>query len=604
MSTPAAALSSDRLGLTLLYQQCVNICDEMAFAMMRTAYSPIFSEGLDFSTMLLDASGELVAMAGINPAMLGASLYAPKWIVAEVGVENFGEGDVFVHNDPYRGGSHIPEHLVVTPVFHEGEIRGFVGAIAHWVEVGGMAPGSFAATANDIYQEGLRIPPVRIFRAGEPVQDVWKIVLANHRTPNTTWGDMNAMIGSLGVGVRRLRQLYEELGLEFVLGSFPQLHDYADSWLREQIRGLPNGEYLGEDCMEDDGLGDRPYWIRLRIIVDDDSMIFDFSESDAQADGPINAPYVVTVSGALNGFLLLLSPQERIPVNAGSARPVRVVAPPGTITNVRLPGACVAGQTEVQNRILELVGRTLADLVPDKAAAAAGGTSLNFLFGGVDPRSGEYYAHYHFEGNGWGGRATADGNDAQIVPHGNCRNTPVEVFETRYPWRHLEYRLNEDTAGPGRFRGGLGIRRTLAFVGDSVRVSALFDRSKRPPGGIFGGADGHPASLEIRRAGEAVFRSFQEVFGTISPSKFVNVRLHKGDEVRITSPSGGGYGDPLEREPELVAADVRQAIVSRASARERYGVELTGGGDADVAATTELRRRMRSAVGTSPEAVA
>lgn len=595
--------TGDRLGLTLLYQQCVNICDEMALAMMRTAYSPIFSEGLDFSTMLLDANGELLAMAGINPAMLGASLYAPKWIVTEVGRESFGEGDVYVHNDPYRGGSHIPEHLVVTPVFHDGEIQAFVGAIAHWVEVGGMAPGSFAATAEDIYQEGLRLPPVRLFRAGEPVEDVWKIVLANHRTPNTTWGDMNAMIGSLNVGVRRLRQLFEERGLATVLASFPLLQDYAEEWLREQIRALPDGEYTGEDCMEDDGLGDRPYWVRLRIVVEGDEMIFDFSQSDPQAQGPINAPYVVTVSGALNGFLLLLSPQERAPVNAGSTRPVWVVAPPGTITNVRLPGACVAGQTEVQNRILELVGRALAPVAPERAAAAAGGTSMNFLFGGVHPATGEYYAHYHFEGNGWGGRAAADGNDAQIVPHGNCRNTPVEVFETRYPWRHVEYALNADTGGAGRFRGGLGIRRTLRFVGDSIRISALADRMKRPPGGIFGGADGHPSGLELRRSGEPEFRTFQDVFRTVSPSKFVNVRLHEGDEVRITSPSGGGYGDPLERDPELVALDVREGFVSRESARAQYGIELTAAGGVDRAGTTESRRRLRGDVGADREAL-
>jgi N-methylhydantoinase B/oxoprolinase/acetone carboxylase alpha subunit len=584
---------TDRIGLTLLYQQCVNICDEMAFAMMRTAYSPIFSEGLDFSTMLLDASGELLAMAGINPAMLGASLYAPKWIVQEIGAENFAEGDVFVHNDPYRGGSHIPEHLVVTPVFVGGEIRGFVGAIAHWVEVGGMAPGSFAATANDVYQEGLRLPPVRLFAGGEPVRDVWRIVLANHRTPNSTWGDMNAMVGALTVGVRRLRRLFEERGLDYVLSSYPRLHDYADGWMREQIRALPNGIYHGADCMEDDGVSERAYWIRLRLIVDDDSLIFDFSDSDEQAGGPINSPYVVTVSGALNGFLMLLSPEERIPVNAGTARSVHVVAPPGTVANVRHPGACVAGQTEVQNRILELVGRTLAGIVPERAAAAAGGTSMNFLIGGVDPRSGDYYAHYHFEGNGWGGRATSDGNDAQIVPHGNCRNTPVEIFETRWPWRHEEYRLNSDTAGAGRRRGGLGIRRTLTFVGDAVRVSALADRMKIAPPGIFGGHDGHPSGLEIRRAGEPGFRTFKDAFGTVSPSKFVNVHLHRGDQVRITSPSGAGYGDPLERDPALVAADVAEGYVSVESARADYRVVLADDGTVDTAATDRLREDAR-----------
>ncbi len=595
MDGAASGGAVDRVGLTLLYKRLRNICDEMAFAMMRTAYSPIFSEGLDFSTLVLDRNGRLVATAGINPAMLGASLYAATWIIREVGQENFSLGDVFVHNDPYRGGSHMPEHMLVTPVYHDGELAAYVGNIAHLAEIGGMAPGSFAATATDVFQEGLRLPPTKLFDRGEPVRDVWRIMLTNHRTPDNTWGDIHAMLGSLRVGERRLADMLSERGVDGLNEAFEQIIDYAEAYMREEIRRLPDGIYTGEDCMEDDGISDRPYWIRSRIIVDGDELIFDYSRSDAQAVGPINAPYVVTLSASLNGLLYVLA--RDVPVNAGIVRPVRVVAPAGTITCVKLPGPCVGGQTEFQPRVMELVvGQILSQILPERASAASGNTSLNFLFGGVDPRNGEYYAHYHFEGMGWGGRAESDGNSAQIVPHANCRNTPVEIFETKWPWVHENYRLNDDSAGAGRHRGGLGIERILEVAGDVITVSALCERMKRSPWGIFGGSEGSRTNLEVSPAGSGDYRTFQEAFGLVSPSKFTNIRLHRGDRVRITSPSGGGYGDPLERDPYAVARDVELGFVGRSSARAHYGVVIDAKGDLDEEATTELRGRLADGV--------
>ena len=598
MSTEASLVSLDRVGVTLLYKQLVNICDEMAVSMMRTAYSPIFSEGLDFSTLILDREGRLIATAGINPAMLGASLYAATWIINELGAENFEEGDVSIHNDPYRGGSHMPEHLLLTPIFHEGEIVAWVGNIAHLAEIGGMAPGSFAATATDVYQEGLRLPPVRLFRRGEPVQDIWKIILSNHRTPDNSWGDLHAMLGSLRIGERRLRQLFQERGVEPLSQAFSQVIDYAEAHMREEIRQLPDGIYYGEDCMEDDGISDREYWIRLRLIKDGDELIFDYSDSDEQAVGPINAPYVVTLSASLNGLLYVLG--RGIPGNAGFVRPIKVVAPAGTITCVKLPGPCVGGQTEFQPRIMELVaGLILSQVLPERAAAASGNTSLNFLFGGVHPRTGDYYAHYHFEGMGWGGRATSDGNNAQIVPHGNCRNTPVEIFETRYPWVHEQYSLNVNTGGPGKHRGGLGIRRVMEVNGDAMTVTALAERMKRHPWGLFGGKPGSLTNLEVKRVIDEDYRSFKEVFRTASSSKFTNIRLQHGDKVRLTSPSGGGYGDPLERDPELVAHDVLEGFVSAESALKDYGVVLDQSGRPDWTATEQRRREMQDAVETA-----
>jgi len=593
--TSGTAAPVDRVGLGILHHQFVNICDEMAVSMMRTAYSPIFSEGLDFSTLILDAQGNLIATAGINPAMLGASLYAATWIVREVGEENFDPGDVWIHNDPYRGGSHMPEHMMVTPVFIDGGIVAYVGNIAHLAEIGGMAPGSFAATATDVFQEGLRLPPVRLFRRGEPVHDVWRIMLTNHRTPANTWGDLHAMLGSLRVGQRRLEQLFHERGVAALSAAFAQIQDFAEMCLREEIRKLPNGVYHAEDCFDDDGIVDRECWVRLDVIIEDDEIIFDYSKSDPQTLGPINATYVVTLSASLNGLLYIIGGD--MPVNAGVARVVRVVAPAGSICCVRLPGACVGGQTENQPRVMEMVmGTILGQLLPDRSAAASGNTSLNFLFGGVDPRTGDYFAHYHFEANGWGGRASSDGNSAQIVPHANCRNTPVEIFETRWPWIHEKYSLNCDTAGPGRHRGGLGIERILEVGSDVITVSVLADRAKHRPWGLFGGGEGSATRVELRRAGATEYRTFQEHFGLVSPTKFSNVRLGHGDRVRLVSPSGGGYGDPLERDPALVVIDVCEGFVSKQSAERLYGVLLGPDGQLDEGRTEDLRRRLRSDV--------
>lgn len=582
-------LQPDNVALTLLHQRLVNICDEMAISMMRTAYSPIFSEGLDFSTLILDRSGELVAMAGLNPAMLGASLYAATWVIQEMGPENFHEGDIWIHNDPYRGGSHMPEHMMIAPIIVGGEIAAYVGNIAHMAEIGGMAPGSFAATATDIYQEGLRLPPIKLYDRGEPVKDVWRIILANHRTPANSWGDLHAMLGSLRVGERRMRALIDERGVEDAADGFEQLKNFGERHLREQIQALPDGVYPAVDQFDDDGVTDRPYVIRLLMIVDGDRVVFDFTESDQQADGPINAPYVVTLSAALNGLLYFLG--RRLPVNAGISRAVRVVARSGTICNVRHPGACVGGQTEYQPRVMEMITSSiLSRIAPERAAAASGNTSLNFLFGGEDPRSGEYFAHYHFEANGWGGRLTSDGNNAQIVPHANCRNTPVEIFETRWPWLHHEYSLRRDSGGAGEHRGGLGVVREIEVLAPSITVSALADRGTMRPFGIVGGQDGAPTGILLQRTQDQEFGTFHDRLGVTSPLKFANVRLSQGDRVRLLSPSGGGYGIACQRDPELVRQDVLDGFVTVRSAREIYGVMIGDEGALDAGATSRLRQ--------------
>ncbi len=559
----------DSVTLSVINNALVNICREMGTAMMRTSYSPIFNEGLDFSCVIFNRRGDMIGQAEFCPTMLGSAQYAVSWTIEELGLDSFEPGDVVVHNDPYRGQCHMPEHMVLRPVFFEGEIWGFVANIAHVGEIGGMAPGSFAADATEVYQEGLRLPPIKLISRGEYVRDVWKIILSNHRTPKTSWGDLHAMIGSLGIAETRLTGLLERYGGPYLTEASDRLLKYSERWMREEIRAIPNGEYCASDCMEDDGVTDQPVWIRLRLVVRDDEVIADWTDSDPQAKGPVNATFVVTAAASYSGMLHVTS--NDIPRNSGCYRPIRVVTKPGSVVNVRHPGPSVGGNTETHPHIQNVVVAALSQAIPDRAAAAEGASGCNFLFAGVHPGTGEYYTNYHIDGSGWGATAFHDGDSAMCPENGNCRNTPVEVLETKFPWRTLEYRLRPDSGGPGRYRGGLGSSRILRVLAPEITVNALMDRTKTRAWGLFGGGEGGYGGIFVKKRGDTQFRTFSEAFGTVSDSKFTRVVLREGDEVMIHSPGGGGYGPAAERSAQAIADDLRQGWISGKAARELYG---------------------------------
>ncbi len=327
--------------------------------------------------------------------------------------------------------------------------------------------------------------------------------------------------------------------------------------------------------MEDDGVVGEPVNLKVRVTVDGDRLIVDWTGTDRQVRGPINATYGVTAGAVYNAIFHVT--ESDIPKNSGAYRPIDVIAPPGTVVNVQYPGPSVGGNTETHPKLADMVIGALGQVLPDKVAAAEGATCCNFLFGGTHPKSGEYFANYHLEGGGWGAKTYDDGNDATIVKNGNCRNTPVEVFETRFPLITAEYSLIEDSGGAGRMRGGLGTRRVMRIAdGAEITVSALLDRTQPEfkPWGLEGGGSGGNAAILVKRAGEREFRSFREAFGTASASKFTNIRLVAGDEVLLDSPGGGGYGDPRERDREAVRRDVAEGLVSAAAAREIYGLEV------------------------------
>ena len=589
----AATSPLDSVGLTVLNNYLVNTCREMGMAMMKTAYSSIFNEGLDFSCVIFDRDGEMVSYAEFCPAQIGAILYTVKWTLDELGVDSFRPGDVVMHNDPYRGGCHMPEHTVIKPVFFGGELYGFVANIAHVTEIGGKAVGGFAADAKEVYQEGLRLPPVKIINQGRHVEDLWKVILTNHRTPLTSWGDFHAMIGSLAVAERRLHQALERHGVDALLRAGKSLMEYAEQRMRAEIRELPNGEYQFEDWIENDGVDPNArYRIHCLITVRDDEIFFDYSGSSLQAKGPCNCTYGVTASATFNAMLNLTD--RTIPRNSGCYRPIRVIAPSGSVLNVAHPGPSVGGNSEIHERIVDVLFGALSSAVPDRVAASAGGSSCNFLFGGKHPMTGEFYANYHIEGSGWGATINGDGNHTQCPINGNCRNTPVEVFETRYPWIVEEYSLAPDSGGHGRTRGGYGCIRVLRLVAPEITVSSFMDRHTTRAWGLFGGESGKSGSLLVMRAGETRWQTFRDAFGTNSPNKFADIQLHRGDRVMIVSPGGGGYGPPSERDPELVVEDARERLYSEAVARDVYRVALKterGRIAVDEAATRKLRAR-------------
>ena len=566
------ASAIDAITLNVINNSLTNICREMGIAMMRTSYSSIFNEGLDFSCVIFDARGEMIAQAEFCPAQLGAIKYTVAWTLEELGPGYFQPGDVVIHNDPYRGGCHVPEHMFLKPVYIKDRLFGYVANIGHITEIGGKAPGGFAADATDVYQEGLRIPPIKIMQGGRHVDDVWKLIAANHRTPATTWGDFHAMIGSLSIAERRLVELVDRYGVSTIELAAESILDYSERCMRAEIGEIPDGESSFEDYVANDGVvPDKRYRIRVSLVVNGDEILVDFTGSDRQARGPINCTYGVTASATYNAIFHVTDPE--IPHNSGCYRPIRIIAPAATVVNVVHPAPEVGGNSEIHERIVDVLFGALSRFVPDRVMASSGGTSCNFLSGGIHPATRQYWAYYQIDGCGWGGQMRQDGNSAQCPTNGNCRNTPVEVLETKYPFRVLEYRLIPDSGGPGKNRGGLATQKIMEVTAPEVTVSAMIDRMEVSPFGLFDGKEGASTGLYVRPAGASEFRTFCDVFGTVSPNKFSGIRLHRGDRVLIRSAGGGGYGDPLAREPEAVLEDVREGWVSAEAALAEYGLQ-------------------------------
>jgi N-methylhydantoinase B len=530
-----------------------SIAEEMGAALRRTAFSPNIKERRDYSCAVFDSGGQVIAMGDHMPVHLGSM---PMSVQAAIDAGPMQPGDVVMLNDPFRGGTHLPDITLVAPVYvqsHGRSARGrmnpdfYVASRAHHADVGGAYPGSMGL-CREIYQEGVRIPPVKLMRAGVTDRDVLAMLLNNVRTPEEREGDLGAQIAACHTGAERLREVCARYGVKRAKKAAEDLLEYAEELMRAFLERVPAGEYRAEDYLDGDGIVEHPVKIAVTIKVHAPGRVrrqdgaataggdagatlvtIDFTGSDPQVEGSVNAVEAITYSACFYVFRCLLT--EDVPAAAGLMRPIRVIAPQGTIVNARPPAAVAGGNVETSQRIVDVLLRALAQAAPDRIPAAASGTMNNLTIGGIDPRTGEPFTYYETIAGGMGARPGKPGVSGVHTHMTNSLNTPAEALEYAYPLRVRFYSLRSGSGGEGKFRGGEGIIREIEVLTD-CEMTLLADRRSRGPWGLSGGADGAAGKTTIvRRNG-----SLESM-----PGKF-STRLHKGERVRIETPGGGGWG--------------------------------------------------------------
>jgi len=503
------------------------VAEEMGGVLQRTAFSPNIKERRDYSCAIFDSDGDVAVMADHMPVHLGSMPMSVKAALAEV---EFGPGDVAIVNDPFRGGTHLPDITAVSPLFLSGGEHPdlLVANRAHHSDVGGMAPGSMPL-ATEIYQEGLIIPPLKLVRAGETDEQLMSIILANVRTPDERRGDLNAQIAANALGIERLREIAERYGTDELLHMVQEVQDYSERITRAFIAELPDGVYSFEDALDDDGLGEGPVTIAAKVTISSDEAEVDMTGSAPETPGGVNANLAVTLSAVLYVFKAIIGAE--VPVNSGILRPIRLLAPSGTVVNANHPRAVAGGNVETSQRIVDVLLGALHAAAPEKIPAASSGTMNNVAFGGIDPRSSRPFAYYETIAGGHGGGAKGDGLSGRHSHMTNSLNTPIEALEHALPVRLELYRLRRGSGGSGRLRGGDGIERAFRFLAPAT-VTLLADRRKIAPYGLEGGAHGKPGEAEILRADGRT---------ELLPSK-CSRSLKKGDMLVIRTPGGGGYG--------------------------------------------------------------
>lgn len=524
----------DPIELALFQGATHSVAEQMGATLRRTSFSPNIKERRDYSCAVFDSLGNVIAMGDHMPVHLGAM---PMSVQSAISALALGRGDIALLNDPFAGGTHLPDLTMVLPVFGDAELPVFyVAARAHHADVGGCYPGSMGL-CQEIYQEGLRIPPVRIVKGGAVDREILSLVLHNVRTPVEREGDLTSQIGACRVGEARLQELITKYGVESIGRLRGELLAYSERLTRAELGRMPAGEFIAEDYLDDDGHSETPVKIRVSITIDprQQSARIDFVGSSPQAASSINAVYAITYSAAYYVFRCLLSPDA--PATSGLMRPIQLLAPEGTIVNARPPAPVAAGNVETSQRIVDVLMRALAQAIPDRVPAASSGTMNNLTIGGIDPRSNLPFAYYETVAGGMGAGPGGNGISGVHTHMTNSLNTPVEALEYAYPVRVKRYSYRPKSGGWGKWRGGDGIVREIELLGDA-QVTLLADRRRFPPYGLSGGEPGATGrTVLITIAGE------KELPGKCS------VAVQRGDIIRIETPGGGGWGLPSDRNP-------------------------------------------------------
>lgn len=582
----------DPITLEVIRNRLIAASRDIRRTIERAAYSPILYEVVDFSCGILDSEANLVAETPGLPIFLSNLGYAVECTYQTIGRENLMPGDVILCNDPYNGGgTHCPDLTVLCPAFYDDNIQGWAAFRGHTVDMGGIYPGGWYSNTTEVFQEGFRLPPVKLMVQGKPNEDVLRLIRANTRVPDAVLGDIRAMIAAVRKASQRFYEIIDTYGLEVTRAAISELLDQGERLARAAVGRIPNGTYKAEALLDGDGNDDAPLdekvWVRIAIIVEDDEITMDFTGTDPQCRGPMNVPEPSTISSARYGFKIITTPD--LPSNEGFFRPLKVVIPEKSLLKPRFPAACAMWPAPTTT-IPDLILKALAPALPDRVRAGHFGDSMaNFLYG-TDPRTKRYYVCAEGDAGGYGGKPYEDGEHAFFsMDLGDTYNVPVEVAEVRYPWRVERFELRQDSGGPGKFRGGLGVIRDYRIIGHNTGLTVTTDRVKyTPPWGLFGGKPGKTnITVVYRNNGK------QEKWRKIS-----NLPLDENEVVSFQTGGGGGYGPPLERDPDLVLRDVIDGYVSFESIREDYGVVINKDEmSVDQEATKKLRKELKGGTG-------
>ena len=566
----------DPITLEVIRNALASTADEMALIVMRSAYSPVVRDIMDYSTALCDAQGRVIAQGLTLPIQLCSFPRIMRFVLERFGT-SLSHGDVLIANDPYgSGGQHLPDVYILKPIMIDARLAGFAATVAHHTDLGGIVPGSVAIYATEIQQEGLRIPLMKLYDAGRPVDPVFRIIEANTRTPVEVMGDIRAQIAACNVAEEGLRTLLKRYGANTLDRYIDALHDHAEAMMRLVIRGLPDGVYRATDYI--DGIGETPTPLAIvaTVTIDDDEIDIDFAGTADQVSASINCPISLPESAAFCAIRCLA--QQDIPNCEGYLRPITVRAPEGCLVNPRYPAACGA-RGVVGYRVFDAIMRALAQVVPERAIGGSEGGP--YLLAGGGTHEGRPFVLNEMVVGTWGARAGKDGIEGISNPAANLSNQPIEMIETDMPVEVLRYGLVADSGGAGQFRGGLAFVREFRFLSE-VRFTLRGDRRDHPPYGLQGGSTGAPsAHLLIRADGT------EQILPTMPMEGYT---ARPGDVFRLTGAGGGGYGDPLKRAPGRVAEDVHEGKVTVGGAKRDYGVIFErDGATVDVAATERTR---------------
>ena len=557
---------SDPATFVVIKNSLYAAAEEMKVVLAKTAYSPILKVAGDYSCGIFDISGQMVAQGPDLPIHLGSMPDAVKAVVSAF--ETFEEGDVFIHNDPYFGGSHLPDVNVVSPAFYNYKLVGFACIRAHWPDVGSASPGSYGAV-TEIYGEGLRLPPVKLYSKGLLNKDVDAIIFANVRTPDERRGDLGAQIAANRRATERLGALADKYGVDVLVATMAEVLNYSEKMMRTLLARLPDGKSTFEDFCDGDGVieegdaEDTTFQIKMTVEKTGEHISVDFSGTDDAVSGPMNAPLSVTASGVFCALKTIIDPDGLIPPNSGCWRTITVSAPKGCVLNAEFPSPVVYANHEISHRVCDMTFGAVAEFWPNNTMACSQGTSAVVTFGGEDPRNKQLYVSYETIKGGFGARPSKDGINAIASGISNTMNTPIEILEMSFPVRVDEYVLVTDSGGAGRFRGGLGASRTWTVLDHKARASACLERTKSAPFGLLGGKPGLAAKIwtEAPNGNKG-----------IAPGKG-GFDVPNGGQIHLRVPGSGGFGDPSERDVNAIKQDVLDGYVSEEAAKTQYGVK-------------------------------